>query len=274
MDAWALCQTKEAKHEFFAKYKLDRKFDFTTVAEVNSRETHVVVAGEEGWMSKFQVAQKEALPADSELLAELLAELPQRAHRSSSWAAKGEKEYYYKDQTKIKNDEVRKEGLVLDTRANTNKAVCDQMAEGFRLQNKAPLLSLEDSHAKMTEEEKAEALKQEGYQKDFKEGKVALQKVEKVMATTLDSSQKLGAKLQAGIEKKPYFAHIKEELDKQHQSFASAKKEITNKLAVFEEVEGGTEEKVKELEDCLEIAKNHLQAFRSGVYKEAAQLLK
>ena len=126
----------------------------------------------------------------------------------------------------------------------------------------------------MTEEEKAETLKQEGCQKDFNEGKVALEKVEKVMASTLDSSQKLGVKLQAGIEKKPYFAHIKEELDKHHHSFASAKKEITNKLAVFEGVEEGTEEKVKELEECLEIAKNRLQAFRSGVYKEAAQLLK
>ena len=48
-----------------------------------------------GWLSKYQVAAEEKLPAGSELLQQLLDLLPRRAHRTASWADKGEKEYDY-----------------------------------------------------------------------------------------------------------------------------------------------------------------------------------
>ena len=62
----------------------------------SAKEEHI-----EWWLSRYQVAVEEKLPPDSSLLQELLDQLPSRAHRTASWAAEGDMEYYYQAQGQI-----------------------------------------------------------------------------------------------------------------------------------------------------------------------------
>ena len=92
LETYQALQTTKEKHNFWRSFLSDKKFTWLTVQENYTHTTSTKDVHIEGWLSKYQVADAEKLPLESELLQDLLADLPCRAHRTASWAAKGEKE--------------------------------------------------------------------------------------------------------------------------------------------------------------------------------------
>jgi len=89
------------KHSFWRNYFSDNKFTWLSVQETHTYSKSAKEEHSERWLSRYQVAAEEKLPPDSALLQELLDQPPSRAHRTASWAAKGEREYYYQAQGQI-----------------------------------------------------------------------------------------------------------------------------------------------------------------------------
>ena len=82
-------QSGKDKHNFWRNFLADKKFNWLSLQEGHACTNSANEGHIEGWLSKYQVATEEKLPADSELLKELLDLLPCRAHRRDSWAATG-----------------------------------------------------------------------------------------------------------------------------------------------------------------------------------------
>ena len=91
----------------------------------SAKEEHI-----EGWLSRYQVAAKEKLPPDSALLQELLDQLPSRSHRTASWVAKGEKEYYYQAQGQIALSASTDHQLMACCTGKTTQIDLDQLTQG------------------------------------------------------------------------------------------------------------------------------------------------
>ena len=91
----------------------------------SAKEEHI-----EGWLSRYQVAAEEKLPPDSALLQELLDQLPSRAHRTASWAAKGEKEYYYQAQGQIALSASTDHQLMAIRQGKITQVGFDQLTKG------------------------------------------------------------------------------------------------------------------------------------------------
>ena len=96
----------------------------------------------EGWLSKYEVEAEEKLPADSELLQQLLDLLTCREHRTASWAAKWEKEYYYQAQRQIAVSNSSERQLMAGRQGKITQAGFDQLTE--EAQPDKPALALED----------------------------------------------------------------------------------------------------------------------------------
>ena len=98
LETYRAMKSGKDKHSFWRNFLADKKFNWLSLQESHTCTSSAKEGHIEGWLSKYQVAAEEKLPADSELLQPLLDLLPCRAHRTASWAAKGEKEYYYQAQ--------------------------------------------------------------------------------------------------------------------------------------------------------------------------------
>ena len=83
------------------------------------------------------------MPADSELLQQLLDLLPCRAHRTAYWAAKGDKEYDYQAQKQIAVSNNTERQLMASRQGKITQAGFDQLTEEGQPPDK-PSLALED----------------------------------------------------------------------------------------------------------------------------------
>ena len=78
------------KHNFWQNFVQDKKFNWLSLQESQTCTSSAKEGHIEGWLRKYQVAAEENLPADSELLKELLDLLPCTAHRSLLGCQRGE----------------------------------------------------------------------------------------------------------------------------------------------------------------------------------------
>ena len=88
------------------------------------------------------------MPPDSALLQELLDQLPSRAHRTASWAAKGEKEYYYQAQGQIALSASADHQLLAFRTGKTTQIDFDQLTQGGP-EHEKPELALQDDEKKV-----------------------------------------------------------------------------------------------------------------------------
>ena len=88
------------------------------------------------------------MPLDSALLQELLDQLPSRAHRTASWAAKGEKEYYYQAQGQIALSAGTDHQLMAFRTEKTTQIHFDQLTQGGP-EHEKPELALQDDEKKV-----------------------------------------------------------------------------------------------------------------------------
>ena len=84
-------QSGKEQHSFWQNFVQDNKFNWLSLQESHTRTSSAKEGHIEGWLSKYQVAAEEKLPAESELLQQLLDLLPCKAHKTASWAAKGKR---------------------------------------------------------------------------------------------------------------------------------------------------------------------------------------
>ena len=89
LETYRAMKSGKDKHSFWRNFLADKKFNWLSLQESHTCTSSAKEGHIEGWLSKYQVAAEEKLPADSELLQQLLDLLPCRAHRTASWAAKG-----------------------------------------------------------------------------------------------------------------------------------------------------------------------------------------
>jgi hypothetical protein len=92
------------------------------------------------------------LPADSELLQQLLDLLPCKAHRTASWAAKGEKEYYQaQKQIAVSNNSERQ--MMASRQGKITQAGFDQLTEEGQPPDKLALALEDEMMVKIEPEE-------------------------------------------------------------------------------------------------------------------------
>ena len=100
MQSYLALPTKDAKREFCRKYLNDKKFEWLTVTETHTSGEDNAISHDEGWLSRFQIADLEKLPLESELLKSRLAELPSRGHSSKAYKDAGELAYFWTNSAK------------------------------------------------------------------------------------------------------------------------------------------------------------------------------
>ena len=88
LETYRAMKSGKDKHSFWRNFVAEKKSNWLSLQESHTCTSSAKEGHIEGWLSKYQVAAEEKLPADSELLQQLLDLLPCRAHRTASWAAK------------------------------------------------------------------------------------------------------------------------------------------------------------------------------------------
>ena len=131
----------------------DKKFNWLSLQESRTCTSSAKEGHIEGWLSKYQVAAEEKLHADSELLQQLLDLLPCRDHRTASWAAKGEKEYYYQAQKQIAVSSSTERQLTASRQGKITQAGFDQLTEEGQPPDKLALALEDDMMVKREPEE-------------------------------------------------------------------------------------------------------------------------
>ena len=131
LETYRAMNSGKDKHSFWRNVLADMKFNWLSLQESHTCTSSAKEGHIEGWLSKYQVAAEEKLPADSELLQQLLDLLPRRAHRTASWAAKGEKEYYYQAQRQIVVSNSSERQLMASRQGKITQAGFDQLTERF-----------------------------------------------------------------------------------------------------------------------------------------------
>jgi hypothetical protein len=268
LETYQALQTSKEKHNFWRSFLSDKKFTWLTVQENYTHTTSTKDVHIEGWLSKYQVADAEKLPLESELLQDLLADLPCRAHRTASWAAKGEKEYYYQAQSQTSVSSNEEHQLMASRQGKISHVSFDQLTEAGHGPER-PSLALEDEKKVKTEpEEQQGAMTAKNYQ----ETQMKLKKLSKQMGYLAHEALVYKTKLQERVDQgKTYLQPILELLIQQVTIFQDA----TN-TAIGHSATGGeaTAAAVAALEKQFQEANTHYQAFKSGAYKDVLGIFK
>jgi hypothetical protein len=268
LDTYQALQTSKEKHNFWRTFLSDKKFTWLFVQEDYTHTTSTKDGHIEGWLSKYQVADAEKLPLESELLQDLLADLPCRAHRTASWAAKGEKEYYYQAQSQTSVNSRVEHQLMASRQGKISHVSFDQLTEAGHGPDR-PSLALEDEKkVKIEPEEQQGAMTAKNYQ----DTQMKLKKLCKQMGFLAHEALVYKTKLQERVDQgKTYLHPILELLIQQVTIFQDA----TN-TAIGHSGKGGeaTTAAVAALEKQFQEANTHYQAFKSGAYKDVLGIFK
>ena len=87
--------TKQSKADFVKKDQLDKKFSWIQVSDDIEQTVSHNATSFEGWFSKYNIAEFENIPVQSDLLNMLINKLASGEHSDADWAAAGEMEYFY-----------------------------------------------------------------------------------------------------------------------------------------------------------------------------------
>ena len=129
LETYRAMKSGKDKHSFWRNFVQDKKFNWLSLQESHTCTSSAKEGHIEGWLSKYQVAVEDKLPPDSELLQQSLDLLPRRAHRTASWADKGEKEYYYQAQKQIAVSNSTERQLMASRQGKITQAGFDQVTE-------------------------------------------------------------------------------------------------------------------------------------------------
>ena len=265
LNAWRACQSKEDQLAFFRQWKVDKKFTWLALKETHQVSVTLATDKEEGWLSRYQVASEEKLPVDSELLQELLAELPSRAHRSASWASKGEKEYYYVAQAKSRRSDGQRRELTSAREAKATEDAHEALAN--RGVGEA-LRAIEDGPTVKVEKPEEAAL-----QEKFAELVQTAAKQHKAASDLHDQALAAKGRIRNFEQQKPYLKELRNSLEGTFETFTGWKDSFKVYVA---EVQGSdaTVAKVEELTKRIAEGEAHLQAFKTGPLKDACAVTK
>ena len=264
MNAYLQSTSREEKREFCTKWLGDKKFEWLKVTDSHVTNIGVHHKGKEGWLNKWQVADLEKMPIDSEIFKNRLTEFASRVPISAVLKDAGELEYYYVSSTMTERCRGQERSLEvaasLDVRASASDILdgfMDSMDESGGTQK-----ALEDGPAPVP-------AKTEGPNK--KDLIVSMKKLAKGMGDcTMDV---LGAinSLKDAVKKKPYLEALLKELKKQYEEFAKVREEVLKTQASLISMDA---EELAQAEGQLEIFQTHYDAFRSGALKEAQGITK
>ncbi|MFM7979734.1 MAG: hypothetical protein ACKPKO_10500 [Candidatus Fonsibacter sp.] len=95
MDTYLNLITNQAKADFVKKYQLDNKFSWIKVSDEREKPVSQNATSFEGLFSKYNIAEFDNIPVESDLLNMLINKLPNRAHNDADWATAGEMDYVY-----------------------------------------------------------------------------------------------------------------------------------------------------------------------------------
>jgi hypothetical protein len=254
----------EDKIQFFKSFKAKGNFAFTMV---ESKSYHNVTETDtfEGWMNKYQVADQEKVPVDSDFLKDILAGLTSKRHDNEALADKGELLYHYSAR-----DRTTKRQNYMETTTGTqdmalSSSVGQALMTGSAIMGSAPLRALED---KAKEEENPN---KEDFEKAFKE----LQKITNSLVQIHKESVGFLGRLLQGETTKPHYATMKTSLEHGLKPFTEQKDKAITKISTLKELEENqiTEEIVKNLKDFVQESKDHTDAFKAAIYTEVKKML-
>lgn len=265
MEMYMSLTSKEEKHSFWKRFLVDRKFSWVSMNESSSQTSRRSTTTEEGWMSRFQIADAEKLPVDSQLLELCLQGLPCRAHRCAAWAEKGEKEYYYKGPERLATMNAYQKELKASREGKLKEAGFDELdEEPWNVEE--PKLALEDSNVVKVEP-------QEAFHKQFQDYQNKVRKLTKVMSDLNRDALVFKAKLQEQVAKdKTYLQSLLETYKAQLGCFQDAlNKAIGASGTMPSEVNAGTLALVKK---TFDEGLAHVDAFKGGAFKEVQAVLR
>ena len=227
---------------------------------------------EEGWMTKFQVANEECIPWDHPLLSAFLAELPTRKPSRSSMRDAGEMEYYYKSRSRIKSTDGKEQSLTLTSEVKVGDKEASLMLEGFDTVHDTtnpPHKALEDSKVK------SEPLgdTSEKLEEDVRDVMSKLRKTSKTMNEFCYDAMCTHARLTACTKEKPYMQHMADNLKDQLDIFTRAKDKVINNMTRLSAQEGD-KTVFDEATALVDEANVHCQAFKCSVLQDAKLLLR
>ena len=125
--------TKDDKRAFCAKYLNDKKFEWLTVTDTHTAGEDNSLSSEDGWMTRFQIADLEKLQIDSELLKNRIAELPSREHSSNAYKDGGELEYFWTSNVKRRRTQTDHRAISASSSVDVKASVGQTIIDGFRV---------------------------------------------------------------------------------------------------------------------------------------------
>ena len=254
--------TKDDKRAFCAKYLNDKKFEWLIVTETHTAGEDNSLSSEEGWMTKFQIADLEKLPIDSELLKNRIAELPSREHSSNAYKDGGELEYFWTSNVKRRRTQTDHRAISASSSVDVKASVGQTIIDGFRvsmIDGQPAQKALEDG------------VKEEPSEINKKQLALSIKKLVKSMQDSTLESLVLKNKLTEAAKAKPYLLPIVNELEKQHVIFTSARDMILETQATLPTMSADDMEKAA---GTLKTCSVHYEAFRNGALKEGSNLMK
>ena len=254
--------TKDDKRAFCAKYLNDKKFEWLTVTETHTAGEDNSLSSEEGWMTRFQIADLEKLPIDSELLKNRIAELPSREHSSNAYKDGGELEYFWTSNVKRRRTQTDHRAISASSSVDVKASVGQTIIDGFRvsmIDGQPAQKALEDG------------VKEEPSEINKKQLALSIKKLVKSMQDSTLESLVLKNKLTEAAKAKPYLLPIVNELEKQHVVFTSARDMILETQAALPTMSADDMEKAA---GTLKTCSVHYEAFRNGALKEGSNLMK
>jgi hypothetical protein len=270
--------SRKDKQDFYNKYLKDKKFEWVAIDEVTSVSNSTDSQSFQGWMSKYQVAHHEKLPAESPLLVAKLASLPSRAHPIQEWRDKGEMEYYYtSNQIQATSDKVD-HGMKVTGHGHANPKNADVLLHGLPGPSQGPPKAIEDGTTGEKEEgpqEKGEAGEDEEHKaimEAWGDLKGKLQKTCRQMGDLCMEAQTI----QGALGGRAHLAGLVAEVKKHTELLEPSKQEALAALGLMNTITNQAEIKVKipEMQKLQETCSLHIEGFKKGAFKEARTLLK
>ena len=270
--------TKAEKQDFYNKYLKDKKFERFDIEEKNKAEKIQEEKGQEGWMSKFQVADHEKMAWDHPLMESKLASLPSRKHPIQEWADKGEMEYYYSSNIVTSRSDKSSHSTEIIAHGTANKATCDSMMQS-QMATPPPNKAIEDGQGAaddgkdqkaITEQEADE--KHQQMMEEWSGLKAKLQKATKAMGELSNEA----TTVQGALQGKPHFTGLIEEIMKQYNVFEPKKVEALQVLGMMNSITEATQMNkfMNKAKTTWEDSQCHILGFKLGAFKEAKMLVK